>query len=75
MIPRKFEPVLFGLVLSGFMSLVVSGISAAVANGLYGNLAGLWARSCLTAWLLAFPIVLVASPLARRLVRGLLQPE
>lgn len=40
MIPRRFEPLLFGLVLSGFVSLVVSGVAAAVANGLDGNFAG-----------------------------------
>ena len=75
MIPRKFEPVLFGLVLSGLMSLVVSGLSAAVAGGLHAGFTGLWARSWLTGWLVAFPLVLLVGPLARRLVRAVLAPE
>ena len=34
MIPRKYAPVLFGLVLSGLMSLLVSGIATFRATGL-----------------------------------------
>jgi hypothetical protein len=73
MIPRKLEPVLFGLVLSGLMSLVVSGVSTAVAGSWRTGFAGVWAQSWLTAWLLAFPVVLVVGPLARRFVRALLR--
>lgn len=73
MIPRKFEPLLFGLVLSGLMSLVVSGISTAVM-GPGAGFAAMWAKSWLTSWLLAFPIVLVVGPLARRLVQAVLRP-
>ena len=75
MIPRKFEPVLFGLVLSGLMSLVVSGVSAAVARGVDPGFTSLWARSWLIAWMLAFPTVLLVGPLARRLVQAVLRPE
>jgi Mn2+/Fe2+ NRAMP family transporter len=70
MIPQRFEPVLFGLVLSGLMSFIVAGISTSVANGgVGGEFLGLWARSWLTAWAAAFPIVLLVSPLAQRMVR------
>ena len=75
MIPRKFEPVLFGLVLSGLMSLLVSGISTFRATGLVPGFLTLWAGSWLMAWLFAFPSVLVVAPVARRVVRGLLRPE
>lgn len=71
-IPRNFEPVLFGFLLSGMMSLVVAGVSTAVGHGIAGGgFVGLWVRSWLTAWLLAFPVVLVVGPLARRLVRAI----
>lgn len=75
MIPRNFEPLLFGFVLSGLMSLVVSGISTAVAGNVTSGFVGLWAKAWLAAWLPAFPIVLFAGPLARRVVQTLLRPE
>ncbi len=75
MIPRKFEPILFGFFLSGLMSLLVSGISTLRAAGMGPGFLPLWAGSWLTAWLLAFPAVLLVSPLARRVVRRLLARE
>jgi hypothetical protein len=68
MIPRKFAPVLFGLILSGLMSLLVSGISTLRATGPIPGFAALWISAWLTAWLFAFPIVLFAAPMARRAV-------
>jgi Protein of unknown function (DUF2798) len=73
MIPRKFAPLLFGLILSGLMSLLVSGISTLRAVGAVPDFTALWTRAWLTAWLFAFPIVLVAAPLARRLVERLVK--
>ncbi|MDI1273610.1 DUF2798 domain-containing protein [Polaromonas sp.] len=71
MIPRKFEPVLFGFFLSGLMSLLVAGIATLRAAGMGPGFLSLWAGSWLTAWLFAFPAVLLVSPVARRIVRGL----
>lgn len=68
MIPRKFAPVVFGFILSGLMSLLVSGISTWRAVGVVPEFGSLWAGAWLTAWLFAFPIVLVVAPLARRIV-------
>lgn len=75
MIPRKFEPVLFGFVLSGLMSLLVAGIATLRATGVGPGFLSLWISSWLTAWLFAFPAVLLVSPVARRVVRSLLIPE
>ena len=75
MIPRKFEPYLFGLVLSGLMSLVVAGISTLRNVGVVEGFTGLWVGAWLTAWLLAFPIVLFVAPLARRMVQRVLAPQ
>jgi hypothetical protein len=68
MFPKKFAPALFGLILSGLMSLLVAGISTYRAIGLGDSFAGLWVSAWLTAWLVAFPVVLVVAPLARRAV-------
>jgi acetyl esterase/lipase len=58
MIRRKFEPILFGLVLSGLMSLLVSGISTFRATGLVPGFLMLWAGSWLMAWPTALAVEL-----------------
>ena len=71
MIPAKYAPLLFGLVLSGLMSLLVSGIATLRAFGWQPGFAGVWLQAWLTAWLVAFPVVLVVAPLTRKLVARL----
>lgn len=68
MIPARFAPVLFGFVLSGMMSFIVSGIATFRATGLGDGFMGLWMSSWASSWLVAFPTVLVVAPLTRRLV-------
>lgn len=69
MISKKYGPQLFSLILSGLMSLLVSGISTFRAIGLVTNFSNLWSRAWLTAWLFAFPAVLLVTPLARKAVQ------
>jgi hypothetical protein len=71
MIPRRFAPLLFGLILSGLMSLLVSGISMVRATGVGHGFVGAWTSAWLTAWLFAFPVVLLIAPLARGAVARL----
>ena len=71
MFPRKFAPALFGLVLSGLMSWLVSGISTYRAVGADPGFVGLWTGAWLSAWLVAFPVVLFVAPIARRPVERL----
>ncbi len=74
MFPRKFAPVLFGLILSGLMSLLVSGISTYRASGPSPAFVGTWLSAWLMAWLIAFPVVLAIAPLARKAVERLTSP-
>jgi hypothetical protein len=67
----RFAPILFGFVLSALMSLVVSGISTFRNAGLVDGFLSLWIGAWLPSWFVAFPVVLLMAPLARRLV-GLL---
>ena len=71
MISQKFAPLLFGLILSGLMSLLVSGISMVRATGLVHGFVGAWTSAWLMAWLFAFPLVLLIEPLARAAVARL----
>jgi hypothetical protein len=71
MISPKYAPLLFGLILSGLMSLLVSGISMVRATGLDHGFIGAWTSAWLTAWLFAFPVVLLIAPVARAAVARL----
>ncbi len=68
MIPQRYGPLLFSLILSGLMSLLVSGISTYRAAGLAPDFPGLWCGAWLMAWLFAFPAVLLVTPVTRRVV-------
>ncbi|KJH80376.1 DUF2798 domain-containing protein [Stutzerimonas stutzeri] len=75
MIARRYAPLLFALLLSGFMSLMVSGISTLRATGPVPGFFELWISAWLAAWLFAFPAVLLVTPLARRVVERLVKAE
>lgn len=68
MIPARFSHLLFGLILSGLMTIVVSLISVLKALGLAEGFLMLWLTAWLTSWAVAFPLVLVLAPLTRRIV-------
>jgi hypothetical protein len=71
MIPARFAPVLFGLILSGLMSCVVSGIATWRAVGAQPGFIGDWAGSWMVSWAIAFPTVLIVAPITRRIVGAL----
>jgi len=75
MIPKKYAPILSGLILSGLMSLLVSGISTFRAVSLVPDFASLWCGAWLTAWVFAFPAVLLAAPIAQQAVRHFIAKE
>jgi hypothetical protein len=72
MIPAKYGPVLFGAILSGLMSLLVSGISTFRTVGLTPDFPSNWVVSWLTAWPIAFPVVVLVAPLTRKIVQSLI---
>ena len=75
MIPSRFAPVVFGFVLSSLMSFIVSGIATFRAAGAVDGFAWLWFGAWLPSWSVAFPIVLVVAPVARRIVERLTTPK
>jgi len=66
--PARFAPLLFGFILSGLMSFVVSGIAMLRNAGLVDGFFGLWVNAWLPSWAFAFPVVLFVAPITRRLV-------
>jgi len=67
-IPARYGPGLFSLVLSGVMSLLVSGIATFRTLPQGQDFLGAWTGAWLSGWLFAFPAVMVAAPLARKAV-------
>ena len=66
--PARYAPILFGFILSALMSLLVSGIATFRNAGLVDGFVATWIGAWLPSWLIAFPVVLVVAPVARRLV-------
>jgi hypothetical protein len=73
MISPRFAPVAFGFVLSALMSFLVSGISTVRTAGLIDGFANLWLGAWLPSWIIAFPVVLVVAPVARRVVGSMVR--
>lgn len=69
---QKLAPLLFGLILSGLMSLLVSAVATLRALGPGPGFFEHWLGAWWPAWLIAFPAVLLLAPLTRRLVQRLL---
>ena len=75
MIPARYSHILFGLILSGLMSFIVSGIATFRSVGPVPDFLTLWMGAWLASWAVAFPSVLIAAPIARRLVARLVRAE
>ena len=71
MIPKRYAHIAFGFLLSGMMSFLISGISTFLAVGAHQGFFSEWIGAWLPSWAVAFPIVLVLAPLARRLVAAI----
>jgi hypothetical protein len=71
--PTRYAPILFGFILSALMSFLVSGIATFRNAGLVDGFFNIWVSAWLPSWLIAFPVVLVVAPIARRLVGVLVQ--
>ncbi len=73
MIPARYSHILFGFILSGLMSFIVSGIATLRAFGAIDGFGGLWISAWMPGWLVAFPTVLLVAPLTRRIVARLVR--
>lgn len=71
MIPARYAPILFGFILSGLMSCIVSFISTLRALGPVDGMFGAWMTSWGFSWAVAFPVILFMAPITRRLVTRL----
>lgn len=71
--PARYAPVLFGFILSALMSFLVSGIATFRNAGLVDGFFFIWINAWPPSWAIAFPVVLVVAPIARKLVSVLVK--
>jgi hypothetical protein len=70
-IPARFEFLIFGLLVSGMMSLLVSGVAMFRAVGLISGFISIWLQAWMAAWAVAFLAILFVVPLVRRVLSRL----
>ncbi|QCI65837.1 DUF2798 domain-containing protein [Phreatobacter stygius] len=73
-LPARYAAVAMPLILSVFMSAVVSAIATLKSIGLVEGIAWIWLRAWSVSWLVAFPTLIVALPVVRRIVAAIVQP-
>lgn len=73
-LPASFNPVAVPLVLSVFMSCLVSGISTVASLGFSGEWLRAWMAAWGVSWLIAFPTLILVLPLVRRIVAAIVEP-
>lgn len=80
-IPKRFVPVLFPFLLSGFMTLLITDISIVKVVGTSALVSApfaffqSWMKTYVSAWILAYPVLLLAIPVVRRAVNTLITNE
>jgi Protein of unknown function (DUF2798) len=73
-LPARFNWVAQPLVLSIFMTCIVSGVSVARARGVGDGFAAAWLPAWGLSWVVAFPVLLGVMPLVRRVVASVVEP-
>jgi hypothetical protein len=72
--PARYAGIIMPLILSVFMTCIVSFISTVRGIGLADNLLQVWLGAWGVSWLLAFPALLLVLPVVRRLTGLLVEP-
>lgn len=68
MIPQKYAHIVFGFVVTFMMTCLVSGISTFLAIGVADTFFRVWLGAWMSSWVVAFPAVLIVTPLTNRIV-------
>lgn len=73
-LPMRYGALVTPLILSGLMTLIVSGISTLRVLGPTPAVLQSWPGAWGLSWLVAFPVLLLALPVARKLTAMLVAP-
>lgn len=74
-LPARYAPILGLVILSIFMTCIVSGISTLRSIGFAPNFFEVWPVAWAMSWAIAFPTLMVVTPLVNRIVAGLVEGE
>jgi hypothetical protein len=66
-LPASYMRFVLPLVISIIMSCIVSGVSTLRSVGLGPEMLHLWPGNWLVSWMIAFPVLLLVMPVARRI--------
>ncbi|HET8727792.1 MAG TPA: DUF2798 domain-containing protein [Alphaproteobacteria bacterium] len=72
-LPARYAGIVMPLVLSVFMSCIVSGISTLSSIGLVDGVGARWMGAWGMSWLVAFPTLILVLPIVRRVVAMIVQ--
>lgn len=67
MLPAKYTFLVQSLLVSGFMSFMVSGVITYLNLGLIPDFFNIWIHAWLIAYAIAYPAILIVFPFARKL--------
>jgi Protein of unknown function (DUF2798) len=73
-LPARYAGLVMPLLLSILMTAVVSLVSSWHGLGLVPGFVGLWLSAWAWSWAVAFPTLLLALPLVRRMTAALVEP-
>jgi len=71
MIPKRFSPVVFAVLLTGIMTVVISGVATAINVGFPDDFLARWVLAWLPNWAIACPVLLLVRPFVQRLTERL----
>lgn len=74
-LPARAAGLLMPLVLSIIMTFVVSAVATITNLGIGPHFLGNWMSAWILSWLIAFPTLLCALPIARRVVMSMVRPN
>jgi len=75
MIPQRFSPYVFSFFMSLLMSGIMSGCITVLNLGWVDGLLQLWLQAWAGAFVIAFPTIVLITPLARALVLAVVKPN
>lgn len=73
-LPARYAGIVMPLVLSIFMTCVVSAIATLRSVGIIDGVHWLWLQNWALSWVVAFPTLLIILPVVRRVVGLLVAP-
>lgn len=74
-LPARYAPILGLIVLSLFMTCIVSGISTLRSIGFAPNFFQVWPVAWAMSWCVAFPTLMVVTPVVNKIVAALVATD